>query len=668
MIRLAIALVALAELGLARLLPEVGPGLYLRLGAATIVLFLPGALIAEALGRRSASLTLAWSLAACFGALAVTFATGGSLATTLVLLLVVALAAAPLALGARSLPRLRGSFAVGTLGVLFGIALWHTAGPLDGDALFHLARVRKLAELDSLSLDGVGEFADGGLHPGYAFPLWHGFLALVAELAGVDSAEVVRHQPSLLAPIAFLVTYEAGAALFRSAAGGIAVLLGQVALVGFAAGHGGSYPALALPGTAARQLLVPAVLALVFTTLAAPTRTLLVSVAAGMLALALVHPTYAVFLGIPLAGFFIVRAAVERAEIRRIATISAALALPTVAVVAWLAPILAETLSRYPDGEERRRALGQYAGQLEIFSEESYRLAPEVLSRSGAVAVAALVLVPLAALALRRRFAAFVLGGSLAVLVTMLAPQLFTVLADEASLSQARRAAGFLPFAFALAGGAAVLAGTIGVLCLPLALGAGIAAQIVFPGDFGPTLEDGGPALVTWVAALGGAAALAGPALARSLGTLERRGALMALASFLFVAPVAVHGIREWGVPERSPSLLTPGLTAALRAQVEAREIVFSDLETSYRLAAVAPVYVAAAPPAHVANTRANRPYERREEVVRFFRRADLRIPRRYGAHWIVVDRRRYGVALPLETTYRDRRYVLYRISAAGAG
>ena len=32
------------------------------------------------------------------------------------------------------------------------------------------------------------EFADGGLHPGYAFPLWHAFLALVGKLAGEDLA------------------------------------------------------------------------------------------------------------------------------------------------------------------------------------------------------------------------------------------------------------------------------------------------------------------------------------------------------------------------------------------------------------------------------------------------------------------------------------------------
>src|SRR6266487_404581 len=63
----------------------------------------------------------------------------------------------------------------------------------------------------------------------------------------------------------------------------------------------------------------------------------------------------------------------------------------------------------------------------------------------------------LAVFAARRRWAAFVLGGSLAVLAVELLPWIFPHFAGAVSLSQARRAAGFVPFAFALAGGAAVV-------------------------------------------------------------------------------------------------------------------------------------------------------------------------------------------------------------------
>ena len=65
---------------------------------------------------------------------------------------------------------------------MFGLVLWHVEGAVTGDALFHEARVRKLVELGHLHLRSVDELVHGGLHPGYAFPLWHGFLALVTKV------------------------------------------------------------------------------------------------------------------------------------------------------------------------------------------------------------------------------------------------------------------------------------------------------------------------------------------------------------------------------------------------------------------------------------------------------------------------------------------------------
>ena len=70
------------------------------------------------------------------------------------------------------------------LGAAAGISLWWVSR-YDGDAFFHLAREQKLLAFDSLSLRSVDEFKDGGLHPGYAFPLWHAAVALIARLAGV---------------------------------------------------------------------------------------------------------------------------------------------------------------------------------------------------------------------------------------------------------------------------------------------------------------------------------------------------------------------------------------------------------------------------------------------------------------------------------------------------
>ena len=193
-------------------LPETGLGLLLRLAPATALVLLPGRVLARALGLRGASATLALGLAALFGVLAVVFLVHGTLDLAAVLLALVGLAA--WSSGRRRSPRTTGPgwVLVAAGGVLLGLLLWGVAGEIGGDGLFHLARVRKLGAFDGLSLGSVNEFADGGLHPGYAFPLWHGFLALVASVAGVDPSAVVLHEPSVLAPLALLVVYEAGRA------------------------------------------------------------------------------------------------------------------------------------------------------------------------------------------------------------------------------------------------------------------------------------------------------------------------------------------------------------------------------------------------------------------------------------------------------------------------
>ena len=269
---------------------------------ANVVLLLPGALVARALGQRSVSSTLAWSLALIIGALVVTFAVGSSLTLTLVLLLAAGLVSLRFVRRAPRPERIPGRRGVFAAGAVLGLLLWHVAGNIGGDGLFHLARVQKLDAFGSLSLDAVNEFVDGGLHPGYAFPLWHGFLALVARVGFLDPAEVVLHEATVLAPVAILVAYEAGWALFRRVGPAVAVVLGAVSVTALAPDHGGAYTALGLPATASRQILLPAALALALTYVETPSRGLLASVAAAGLVLTVVHPTYAIFLWLPFAG------------------------------------------------------------------------------------------------------------------------------------------------------------------------------------------------------------------------------------------------------------------------------------------------------------------------------------------------------------------------------
>ena len=635
----------------------------IQLAFANAVLLLPGALVARALGSRSLSATLGWTLAILFGALIVVLVVGASLTLALLLLLVGGAVAAPFARRAPRPDRIPGRWWVFLAGAVLGLLLWHVAGEIGGDGLFHLARVRKLDAFGSLSLDAVNEFADGGLHPGYAFPLWHAFLALVARVGFLDPAEVVLHEATVLAPVALVVAYEAGWALFRRVGPAVGAVCGAVAVTALAPGHGGAYTALALPATASRQILLPAALALALAYVDRPTRGLLASTAAAGLVLGVVHPTYAIFLWLPFGGFLLVRALVERSEARRIAAALGALVLPAAAYLLWLLPLVRDTRSHAPDADELRRAFRQYAGQLDVFSDTSYRLAPEVFGRAGAVAVAALLLVPLAGLAIRRRWAAFVLGGFLAVAVVMLVPPLFVLFSDLVSISQSRRAAGFWPLAFALAGGFLVLAAMLGRVVLPLALAAGIALQLLYPGEFVYRLEEGGPAVVTWIGVAGAAVAVvAGLVFLRDKVPRER-SALAGWAAGLFVLPIAVHAAANWSPSERrEASPLSAGLVEALRRDVPVGDVVYSDPETSYAIAASAPVYVAVAPPGHVADTEENRPYERRDEARRFFASGDAEIPRRAGADWLVVDGLRYDVRPDLDSVYRDSRYTLYAV------
>ena len=659
-------LLAVPLLGLAWLLPEYGVGLWLRLAAATLVLLLPGRLVARALGRSGAAGALAWSCALVAAALAFTFAVRASLDLTLVLVLIAGAVALPFSLRGRrvELRALRGRGMVALVGIFLGIAIWSVEGVVHGDALFHLGRVRKLDELGSLSLRAVGEFKDGGLHPGYAFPLWHGWLALIAKLGGVDPTAVVRHESSILVALALVLAFEAGRAVFRSVWLALGVLLVQVAVIALAPGGGGAYTSLDLPGTAARQLLVPAVIALFFGFVRAPSWQLGVTLGAAGVDLAFIHPTYALFVAIPLAGFGLARALIAGVDARRSAGALASFSVPVALVFAWLLPIVRETQSHNPAATERARALKQYATDLVVHSPKGYALAPGIVSRTGAIAVAALVLVPLAGLAARRRWSAFVLGGTVLVLVLELFSFVFPHFSDFVSLSQSRRAAGFVPFAFALVGGAAVLARVTGPLLPPAALAAGIVLQLEFPGDFGTKLAQLGPSAATWIALWGGLAGLAAAAVLvrRRTARLERPGAVAALSVLLFVLPVAAHGFANWDARLTSdPSALTPGLVRFLRTSVPKRAVVYSDLETSYRISAYAPVYVANGPPAHVADTKANRPYARRADLSLYLRTGSLAIPRFYHAGWLVL-RRGERVQPGAMLVYRDNRFRVYRL------
>jgi hypothetical protein len=73
-------------------------------------------------------------------------------------------------------------------------------------------------------------------------------------------------------------------------------------------------------------------------------------------------------------------------------------------------------------------------------------------------------------------------------------------------------------------------------------------------------------------------------------------------------------------------------------------------------------VLIVAAPPEHVADTKQNRPYERRKDVIAFYRSGDLAIPRSYGAQWLVIARTKPHPTIALGPVYRDARFSLFKL------
>ena len=673
-----------ALLGISRLLPETGFGLWVRLAAATLVVLLPGLLVARCLGQRSAAAALAASVTLVGAGLALTVALGASLDVTLAFVLAVGAVASAWSLTGRELEGVplpgaarlvRGVAAVAGVGL--GVGIWFVQGAFTGDVFFHLGRIRKLETLHSLSLHAVGEFRHGGLHPGYAFPMWHAWLALASRLAGVDPTSVAAHEASILVPLALVLIFEMGWAIFRSIGLAVAVVLAQLAFKVFAPGHGGVYRFLWEPGSVATQLLVPAAVAFFFYFVRKPTWPTGLMLAATSGSLALVHPTYALFVAIPLAAFVIARTLLTRGRDFRTGILAfAVFGLPMALAFLWLEPVVEQTIPVSPGPAQLAHNLHHYRSDLVVHSLARYSLAPARIDRNGAVTIVALLLVPLALLARRRRWAAFVLGGTVAVLGIELWPLVFPHFSNAVSLSQSRRLSGFIPFAVALAGGAAIVARFSRTLAIVGGLAGGIWLQVAFAGDFGLRAPRTEPAIVVWIALYGGIAALvAGALLAwRRYGDppapgSRPRGATAALAVFFLVLPVAVHGFSDW-TPQvkHDRDALTPGLIHFLQRDVAPRSVLFSDLATSYRATAYAPVYVVAVPPTHAANTRPNELAKRRRAVLRFFTHPSLEEPEAWGAQWLVLTRSGPVQTIEgdgLRPRYEDVRFVVFRVPPA---
>ncbi len=118
--------------------------------------------------------------------------------------------------------------------------------------------------------------------------------------------------------------------------------------------------------------------------------------------------------------------------------------------------------------------------------------------------------------------------------------------------------------------------------CL-VAFGCGALLQLVYPGEFSYFLVEGGPVWAVWIALGGAAVALVAGAILRRSVPLGPPTWTAAVALAL-VAPVGLAGFVYLKQDDPDRFSLTPGLVQALRTEVPERDVVFSDLETSYRI------------------------------------------------------------------------------------
>ena len=283
----------------------------------------------------------------------------------------------------------------------------------------------------------------------------------------------------------------------------------------------------------------------------------LASIVAASTAMTLVHPSYSVLVAIGLVGFLLVRALLDRRhDVRHIGAALAAIVVPAGLVVLWLLPIVRETASHSPSGVELNRAFAAYGNELDVFGPHSYRLAPELYGRAGAIAVASLLLLPLAVFALpaavgrvrARRDARDLRGHAAAVRLPALRRRDLDLAgaADHRLLAAAVRArrrrarAGGLPAP---------------VRCCRSRSRPG--SRCSWPTRATSAspyrLVDGPPGWLTWVSFGATVAALLAAALfGRRIPQVQGSPLVAAAAVGLFLMPVAVHGYSHWTVAPKS--------------------------------------------------------------------------------------------------------------------
>ena len=328
-----IVLAGLAVCALASLLPNGGPLTAVKLAIGTWgVLILPGAVILRLLGwpaSPAAALPAcaAWSVTALAPGFVLMLATGGGVPVIILWLLGVVGAGLligrgkPVAMDLRLTPTFFW-FAAGVAG--FAALMWIGSWNNVGDAVEHIARMRKITDLDPAAhhLDQLGLLPpDTGLHPGYAFPLWHATGAAIVWLTGLDETVMFRFWPTALIPFVAAAVYNAGRQMFGCRAAGLATCIGYLGAFAFPIGVG-YFSQISYPGYICIFLFWPLIIDRTFTYMREGGREPIWTAAASSFVVSAAHPSYAPFMILLLGAFLVARFIMARDrtdDLRRLA-------------------------------------------------------------------------------------------------------------------------------------------------------------------------------------------------------------------------------------------------------------------------------------------------------------------------------------------------------------
>jgi hypothetical protein len=548
---------------------------------------------------------------------------------------------------------------------------WLIRGSVRLDGLYHVALSRKLVELGEPTFNNVNRFADGGPNPAYALPGWHAFVGWTGWVTGTDTVIAWEIMPVLVVALGALAAGGLARVLLDSArAEAVGVLAWVLMRVLFARREvdGDAIRYGAVPGQVTFELALPVVLAAIAVALVTADlrvrRVALGAAFAGIVATVVYHANYLPYvaiIGIGYAAWWGLasrRTPARLHDARRLLVVGGWVAAMAVACSAVLLPLLAqlENFGNAPDRDRIDYHLTETLGMAHARGGHAYEM-------FGLPGLVALLAVPWLAWRLRNRVTMFAIvsGGVTALLAFSFVPPLFQLLRASGSLTLLLRINHAIGALLVVAFAALVLEVADWVLRRgwshrrrqlygALVVTVLIAVGVVMGYDkFAPDA----PGYLVFVALLGVLVAVAidarrqrdtsgshvtkashddgfvtsvrAPAPVACRGLVASVSLVLVLGLALPVGAISirrgVENMDEHGVGIAQGDLICLGgpVAEAIQDEVADGSVVLSDPIASFRVMALAPVYVVGDYKVWNAATSDNRAEERLASVNRFF-------------------------------------------------